>query len=159
MVDEACCCNGEPSTLVAEEDEDDEPRVHSKTYKRDKTLKDQQSTGRKRAARLYPLDRDGDCEWLGLKFAGGGSHPIIGCNSGKQQSRHHGPDKNTLNNDEGNVHRICHKCHNRWHTRNDESYVAGEIPKFHDPVTKATIEEIAMSEVYWVTTKVKVAKD
>lgn len=161
MTGEACCCNGETSAPVAEEDdnETDEPRVHSHTYKRDKTLKDQQSTGRKRAARLYPLDRDSSCEWLGLKAAGGGQYPIVGCNSGKQQSRHHGPDKNTLNNDEGNVHRICHKCHNRWHTKNDESYVPGEIGNFHDPVTKATIEEIALSEVYWVTTKVKVAKD
>lgn len=160
MSGEACCCNGEPSTPVAEEEfDEDEPRINSRTYKRDKTLKDQQSTGRKRAAVIYPLDREASCEWLGLKYAGGGNYPIIGCNSGLQQSRHHGPDKNTLNNDQGNVHRICHKCHNRWHTKNDPTYVADEIPNFHDASTKATIEEIAMSEVSWVTTKVKVAKD
>lgn len=161
MTGEACCCNGETSTPVAEEDIEDErdSRRNHRTNKRDKTLKDQQSTGRKRAAVLYPLDRDAPCEWLGLKFAGGGHYPIVGCNGGLQQARHHGPDKNTLNNDEGNVHRICHKCHNRWHTRNDGSYVPGEIGKFHDRLSKATIEEIALSEVYWVTTKVKKAKD
>lgn len=80
--------------------------------KLDASLRDQQSTGRKRAARLYPLDRTESCEWRLKKGMGGGDRPVDGCVSGLQQARHHGPDKNTLNNDEGNVHRICHSCHN-----------------------------------------------
>lgn len=94
-------------------------------YKNDDAVTDQQSTGRKRAATLYPLDRNADCEWANLKEAGGGFKPIEGCGLrkasmvGRQQARHHGPDQNTLNNDPGNVHRICHSCHNIWHTAND----------------------------------------
>ena len=145
---------------VAEEVEEEENDTYkNRTYKRESSLRDQQSTGRKRAAKLYPLDPTAPCEWRGLKHCGGGKVPIIGCNSGFQQARHHGPDKNTLNNDEGNVHRICDKCHNRWHTRNDAGYIAGSNHTPHDGVTLATIEEIAMSEVYWVSNKTVKAKD
>src|SRR5687767_4378746 len=87
----ACCCNG-PSASIAEEIEDAEEETRDSrrptTYKREGTLKDQQSTGRKRAARLYPLNPDASCEWRGLKNAGGGQFPIVGCNSGVQQARH-----------------------------------------------------------------------
>lgn len=156
--------NGAPCDMsappVAEEVEEEENDTYkNRTYKREGTLRDQQSTGRKRAAKLYPLDETAPCEWRGLKNAGGSKVPIIGCHSGLQQARHHGPDKNTLNNDKGNVHRICNKCHNRWHTRNDPVYDAGSNHKPHDGVTEATIDEIAMSEVYWVTTKTVKAKD
>ncbi len=156
----ACCCHN-PSTEapVAEVEEDEDEAYSNRTYKREGTLKDQQSTGRKRAAKLYPLDPTASCEWRGLKNSGGGPIPIVGCNSGTQQARHHGPDKNTLNNDEGNVHRICHRCHNRWHTKNDPVYVAGEWYPAHDGTTLATIQEIMESEVYWVTTKTVKAKD
>src|SRR5205809_2598849 len=95
-----------------EEAEDSEPR----TYKDDSALIDQQSTGRKRAAKAYPMDPTMLCEWSMKKNVGGGKNPIVGCLAGLQQARHHGPDKNTLNNEQGNVHRICHHCHNRWHT-------------------------------------------
>lgn len=101
-------------------------------FKRDQSLKDQQSTGRKRAARAYPLDRSAPCEWQGLELVGGGITPILGCGiikdgvitaaPGLQQNRHHGPDKNTLNNEPGNVHRICARCHNEWHAKNDTDY-------------------------------------
>lgn len=97
----------------------------SRGYKREAALKDQQSTGRKRAAVLYPLNRNGQCEWRGRTVMGGGTAPITGCTDGTQQARHHGPDKNTLNNEQGNVHRICHGCHNRWHAANDPNYVPG----------------------------------
>jgi hypothetical protein len=103
------------------------------TYKIDSTLVDQQSTGRKRAAKLYPLNAQAYCEWSGKSDQGGGNHPIQGCglrpNSqiGYQQCRHHGPDKNTLNNDLGNVHRICTPCHNEWHSKNDKDYVPGTV--------------------------------
>ena len=105
----------------------DEGLGSKRRLKRDQSLKDQQSTGRKRAARLYKLDRTAPCEWVGLRLQGGGTSPIDGCGlagrpAGKQQARHHGPDKNTLNNEEGNVHRICHLCHNRWHAANDPNY-------------------------------------
>lgn len=63
-----CCCKNE--TPVAEEEETNSNG--SRTYKRDSTLKDQQSTGRKRAARMYPLNFEAPCEWRGLRYAGGG---------------------------------------------------------------------------------------
>jgi hypothetical protein len=110
------------------------------TYKSDASLKDQQSTGRKRAAAMYPLFRDDACEWSRKKNCGGGANPITGCLDGKQQARHHGPDKNTLNNDEGNVHRICHSCHNNWHAANDGGYVWGNVYPSHSPIEANDIE-------------------
>lgn len=149
-----CCC-GQEAVI----DDSERPERETNTYKRDSTLKDQQSTGRKRAARLYPLDSTAPCEWRGLRYSGGGGSPIVGCASGLQQARHHGPDKNTLNNEEGNVHRICHRCHNRWHTKNDPGYEWGDPGKSHDPFTKATPEEILDSEFYWGRNKTVKAKD
>lgn len=107
--------------------------IQHTTYKTEESLKDQQSTGRKRAAALYPLNPDAFCEWAGQNEVGGGQHPIKGCgirpNSdvGYQQCRHHGPDKNVLNNEKGNVHRICTACHNEWHGKNDADYLPGAI--------------------------------
>jgi hypothetical protein len=150
-----CCCDGVP---VAEEYLEHDT-ADFRGYKRDSTLKDQQSTGRKRAAKLYPLDKESPCEWQGLRFAGGGEFPIVGCTGGFQQSRHHGPDKNTLNNDEGNVHRICHRCHNRWHTRNDAGYIPDNPGKKHDSVTQATANDQIANEVYWTRNKTVKAKD
>lgn len=102
-------------------------------------IQDPHSTGRKRAAVLYPLLRKDsgepeDCDWRNKTNCGGGKHPIVGCIAGTQQSRHHGPDKNTLNNSKGNVHRICHKCHNTWHAQNDPTYDP-ENPGKHEPET------------------------
>jgi hypothetical protein len=163
VTDGDCCCKNKSEAPVAEEDDydDDEPRYVSRTYKREGTLKDQQSTGRKRAAKLYPLNPDAPCEWQKLKFAGGGPKPIVGCIDGKQQARHHGPDKNTLNNDPGNVHRICHKCHNRWHTENDPLYEADSaaITNRHNPDTIATIDELVANLAYWATRSTVKAKD
>ena len=130
------------SSESKEEEEDEEVRgslVEKRSptqgrLKRDATLKDQQSTGRKRAARMYPLAPEANCEWQGLANCGGGNYPIIGCVTGLQQSRHHGPDKSTSNNDEGNVHRICHRCHNRWHAANNKEYDwTSTIVKGHNP--------------------------
>ena len=130
------------------------------------------STGRKRAADAYPIIPGMECQWAGLKCAGGGIVPIIGCLGNKAVARHHGPDKNTLHNDAGNVHLICVHCHNRWHTAND-SYYAGERPsgdntdspwlpvgevKQHDSITKATAEEVINNELYWSTRKTKKAE-
>ena len=83
------------------------------------------STGRKRAALVAPIMDGMTCEWAGLKYAGGGAIPMIGCagnlisdkKGGKpdegylQGDRHHGPDKATLNNAVGqNLHRVCKVC-------------------------------------------------
>lgn len=84
-------------------------------------VKDRHSTGRKRAAQLYPIFKGKPCEWQGKKNCGGGT-PIIGCIAGLQTDRHHGPVKDTLRNEPGNVHRICSTCHNRWHAVNDPLY-------------------------------------
>jgi hypothetical protein len=83
---------------------------------------------------MYPLVAESACEWQGLSECGGGLYPILGCLSGKQQARHHGPDKSVSNNEEGNVHRICHFCHNRWHAANNAEYDWNETRvKRHDP--------------------------
>ena len=118
-----------PQTIFSTDLPDEVIYVRSRSSKPDSALKDQQSTGRKRAAKLYPLDRAATCEWANDNNAGGGN-TIPGCGIrirdnkkvpvGLQQARHHGPDYNTLNNDPGNVHRICHSCHNYWHSMNDK---------------------------------------
>lgn len=129
------------------ETEEEEPKEF-RTYKDDSALRDQQSTGRKRAAKMYPMKEGEACEWKMQKSCGGGELPIIGCIDGRQEARHHGPDKNTLNNEEGNVHRICHTCHNRWHTLNDEGYVWGTIYNLHKPLPANGID-IGMNEEFW----------
>jgi len=139
--------------LFSTDPPDIEKVVKGRKHKPDAALKDQQSTGRKRAAKLYPLDREATCEWAELDNCGGGT-TILGCGrrrdakgetipKGKQECRHHGPDYNTLNNDSGNVHRICHRCHNAWHTVNDpvkgDQYLIqyGHKPKAKDLSTAA----------------------
>lgn len=109
---------------------------------------DPYSTGRKRAAIQYPLFRTNPCEWRGKKNVGGGV-PIVGCIDGKQEHRHHGPIKNPLRNEPGNVHRICTHCHNRWHTTNDSDYdesLYETLP--HDPIKADEIDLIA-NEAKW----------
>lgn len=135
----------------------EEEETERRTYGDDSNLRDQQSTGRKRAARWYPLDETALCEWAMKKNCGGGQNPITGCAMNLQQARHHGPDKNTLNNDKGNVHRICHTCHNRWHTLNDDGYVSGDVQIGHAP-EPATVDDIAESEKFWEGRKVVKAK-
>lgn len=124
---------------------------YKKRGKTAKDLKDAKSTGRKRAAQLYPLDPTAACEWQGKKNCGGGKHPIIGCLDGKQLARHHGPVKDTTRNQSGNVHRICTRCHNHWHELNDLVYNAkdyGLLP--HDP-EDATPEEIIKNHLDWTS--------
>lgn len=129
---------------------------------RESNLKDQQSTGRKRAAKLYPLVNEHDCEWQGRGNCGGGSRPILGCVSGKQQARHHGPDKTVSNNEQGNVHRICHYCHNRWHAANDPSYdwnnpcTTAHSPR---PMGSEEFQAAIMDEMRYLGTKLTPIKD
>lgn len=166
-----CCCNTsmafiEPGNLGESLRKSlAEPRHKSAT-----ALRDVLSTGRHRAAIAKPITDGMPCEWAGLKFAGGGVEPIIGCPGNLlfkkrgQYARHHGPDKSVLNNTQENLHLICPNCHNRWHARNDKYYGdgtgdsrpdAGEtwLPnkefKQHDPLTKATPDEILNNEVWW----------
>lgn len=120
--------------------------------------KDAVSTGRKLAAQAAPIEPGLVCEWAGLASAGGGVVPIVGCIGRAASDRHHGPDKNTMNNAVGiNLHRICDHCHNTWHALNDPFY--GERPEHtkpflpleseclpHDAVTKATTEQIIEAE-------------
>lgn len=148
----SCCCPPETELVSS---------VRGGPTKEDDEVTDVESTGRKRAANAYPIEPGKTvCEWKGLKFAGGGVNPIIGCHNNLATDRHHGPDKSTLNNSEGNVHRICATDHNRWHTKNDDYY--GDRPpngqpflpregtyKEHDSETKATLKEILENEVSW----------
>src|SRR5690606_19815102 len=119
------------------------PDLHSFPTRRSSDLpseiSDPLSTGRKRAAMLLPIMTGMVCEWAGLKWAGGGVQPIVGCRGNtlaefksnadrpegidSRGERHHGPDKAVLNNAVGrNLHAICSECHPRWHELNDPSY-------------------------------------
>lgn len=119
----------------------------------DDEVTDPLSTGRKRAAKLFPLEFSLPCEWRNKKNCGGGQNPIIGCLSGFQKQRHHGPDKDPRNNSENNVHRICNECHNHWHNLNDATYSPEIDPhKLHEPVA-ATPDELAQNLVDWAVGK------
>lgn len=158
-------------TEVDETQESDDSSRHTssrstgrsvRSGKRDAVLKDQQSTGRKRAARMYPLNLEAPCEWQGLANCGGGPHPIVGCRTGLQQARHHGPDKSVSNNDEGNVHRICHSCHYRWHAANDNDYDWNKTEVYSHapwPQREAEVEESIMSQLKYLANKQKKIKD
>lgn len=117
----------------------------------DHLVTDIYSTGRKRAARDFPLNRMAPCEWRGLKNVGGGM-PIVGCVNGYQQDRHHGPDKTTTNNDPSNVHRICKKCHKRWHYTNDAVYDQQSWSETKHEPEEATEEELKEYERRWIAT-------
>lgn len=102
------------------------------------------SAGRKRAAVMYEINKDEFCEWRLQANCGGGKNPIVGCLTGKQQHRHHGPDKKTSNNSENNVHLICTNCHNLWHAKNDPTYIREEyqnLPHSPRPATESELLE------------------
>lgn len=138
------------------------PKERGGQVKTNDSVTDLESTGRKRAALAFPITEGMACEWQGLAKAGGGVKPIIGCLEGNFATNiHHGPNKSTLANVEGNVHRICSKCHNRWHASNDEFYgkrpSGGEpyIPKeefewlAHNPSLKALDKDIISNEIMY----------
>jgi hypothetical protein len=141
---------------------------------------DVKSTGRKRAAAIMPFFEGQVCAWAMLKFAGGGVIPILGCQGNviadvksteaarllgadEVGHRHHGPDKNVLNNTpEVNLHGICTVCHTRWHALNDPFYSPEGRPDkadqpflpveayyFHDRDTTFTDEEYEIAETWW----------
>lgn len=133
-----CAVNYPPSFCILEKDggcfAKDEPdhlgNVLSPTDKlimfaetEEKVYKDAISTGRKRAAELYPIAVGQVCEWAWSKDCGGGVQPITGCTGRPATNIHHGPDKSTLSNERDNISIICTFCHNRWHTANDKFYI------------------------------------
>jgi len=187
--DEECCCHGtftmalyqeldaELERIQAGSDEDLSGRGEGRV-KTPGAIKDWESTGRKRAAEIAPIFEGMVCEAAFLKFAGGGVNPIVGCagshifakpeDKSLRGDRHHGPDKNVLNNAPGvNLHRWCTTCHNRWHAINDKFYDldTGKSlrPKpdtqyfpsapywLHDPITRANEAEYDASEEWWDT--------
>lgn len=93
-------------------------------------LSDPRSTGRKRAARMFPITPGMVCEWANLKNVGFSPRNIVGCMGNPASDIHHGPDKNTLNNSKTsrgigigeNVHLICSWCHNAIHAANNKLY-------------------------------------
>lgn len=132
----------------------DRPRERGRK-KNDSTLKDPKSTGRHRAVSMHGrADRSAPCEWQGLANCGGGIFTIVGCAAGVQESLHHGPDKNTLNNERTNIHKICYNCHNRWHTLNDPNYIPEGPHAAHDP-RPATIDDIMADAKFWAAREVK----
>lgn len=143
-------------------------------------ITDVTSTGRKRAAMVMPFLEGRVCDWAHLKFAGGGVIPILGCEGNtitqakkteearekgadEVGHRHHGPDKNVLNNTPGvNLHGVCTPCHNRWHALNDPHYDEEGRPEnastpflpveayyFHDAETTFTDEEAELAAQWW----------
>ena len=170
-----CCCHDKKADDDAKAFVNDVGRPMSAPG----DVKDVTSTGRKRAAMVAPIFSGMLCEWAGLKYAGGGIQPMVGCRGNtivdtkggtsehKQGDLHHGPDKNTLNNSVGvNLHRICVDCHHRWHGLNDKGY--GKRPESgdeqflpivdyvkHDPDTIASEEDFELTEAWWRTRQEK----
>jgi len=100
-------------------------------------LTDPSSTGRKRQARMYPIQRGEVCEWAGKLVKLDDLPVIIGCVNSPASDLHHGPDKNTLNNEKvtevseqhplgigthENTHKICSDCHNSAHAKHNAFY-------------------------------------
>lgn len=133
-----CCCNQEKAETESSTDEA-ESTEKKRFYKDDSEIS--VSGGRKRAAALYEINKDAPCEWRNLANCGGGLQPIVGCLTGKQANRHHGPVKNTSRNERSNIHLICPSCHNLWHDQNDPHYdenIYEELP--HEPRPATLVE-------------------
>lgn len=176
-----CCCWETPDVLAMAEPTVIFPEERRRTPKAAEEIRDQTSTGRKRAVvamEEWGRGKDGTlCEWSYLRNAGGGTIPIVGCNGtiirivkrtenlpeGESPRHvHHGPDKSTLNNTELNLHAICASCHGRWHALNDPHY--GERPEHgqafvpvgemmqHDPLSRANDKEMEFSDKFWSLT-------
>jgi hypothetical protein len=144
-------CHGEEDKVVKQYSRSLSNGPGGSYPKSDDQVMDRLSTGRKRAADKYPLNKFMPCEWRGMKNCGGGI-PIIGCENGFQQDRHHGPVKDTLRNELGNVHRICKKCHKRWHFVNDPVYDEEKYDATNHEPEEATPQELREFELRWIRT-------
>lgn len=112
-------CRAQTEEIV---DEDNSFELTLDNPTEERVMKDPVSTGRKRAAVLYPISGGQVCDWAWKKNCGGGIEPITGCTGRPASHIHHGPDKSTLNNDKTNISLVCEFCHNRWHVANDKYY-------------------------------------
>lgn len=152
-------CQSEPAPMLSVADAQELVRSVGRPPKEASEMEDALSSGRKRAAEIAVINVGDKCEWALLAKAGGGIAPIVGCTGNPAEHRHHGPDKNTLNNELGvNLHRICTYCHNRWHGKNDK-YYSGDRPKDdtpwlpdgdwapHDPTNKLSRKEVLIAEL------------
>jgi hypothetical protein len=91
---------------------------------------DPKSTGRKRQAEMYPIQKGQACEWASKFITLGDLPAIVGCVNNPATDLHHGPDKNTLNNESAsrgvgvldNTWAICSECHNGAHSKHDDFY-------------------------------------
>src|SRR5688500_6529481 len=88
LMHDECCCTPLLNTVVPEsvpfsETIEESVKKVGRPQKPDSEITT--SAGRKRAAVLYLLDPEADCEWQGLANCGGGKFPIVGCLRGKQQ--------------------------------------------------------------------------
>lgn len=174
--DECPSCEICNPTLIEEPEIIVESTGKESHYEKFKEFKDPSSTGRHRAALLYPYICDNcehtksehkedstcgkeicfclgymwkPCEWRNFKNCGGGRNPIVGCGDGVQHDRHHGPIKDPLRNELGNVSLLCEKCHQRWHILNDEYYVEAEFAKLKHSLEPATAKDILDNELRW----------
>ena len=171
--DDNCCCEDGTPPIFATEPDFGIPTAAKPVKEPGKVGRPQKAvddiafpltTGRKRAVEVkiqQGWSKGSPCEWAYLKYAGGGVKPIIGCKGNPSRDVHHGPDKNTLNNSDDNLHAICSICHHHWHTVNDEFY-AGDRPESdtawvpaidyasHDAETSASEEEIDADEFDWM---------
>jgi hypothetical protein len=132
---------------------EDEPQERKLNQKDDSAVVDPKSTGRKRAAKLFPLDREAPCEWRGQKFRleKDDEDFFIGCEKGLQQNIHHGPNKDTLVNEVGNVWRICSTCHNRYHAKIDPTYDWNRQEFYPIQLFVADEMDRAKNEMYWIS--------
>lgn len=149
-----CCCGSIEEGEIKEADEESDENIESPQRGRPQKDEITVSAGRKRAASEYPLRPKKLCEWGLRSNCGGGLYPIFGCQEGRQIARHHGPDKDTSNNDETNIHLICTSCHNRWHAANDK-YYDKETNTYKD--AKGTIytpQELPHSPTFWIAPEV-----
>jgi hypothetical protein len=163
-----CCCKEDDKAVLREIGELQIPRPVGRPRLDPEDMVDDLRAGRNRAGREIPIDGL-TCAWAGLKAAGGGIRPIVGCTGNPVKARHHGPDKSTMFNELGvNLHLICGVCHNRWHAQNDKYYgprPRGGLPFIprpdagechaHDPESKATADEQLQNEIYWKSDKSK----
>lgn len=165
--DDTCCCQGTYGRIsmfnelaVQPDSTNDLSRGPGRPKMDGADMKNALQAGRARAEDIAPITEGMICEWVMLKYAGGGVEPIVGCEGNLATDRHHGPDKSTLNNNPGvNLHRICVHCHNRWHYRNDmyykdrpednSEYLPYQEFSQHDRLTQASAHEVLASNSWW----------
>jgi hypothetical protein len=119
--------------LELEERRGDSGYIHPDAWPSSKNigeLADPLSTGRKRQAEMYPIQKGQACEWAGKLVVLQGMPSVVGCIHSPATDLHHGPDKNTLNNESAsrgvgvldNTWAICSECHNSVHAKHNGRY-------------------------------------